>query len=288
MIICADDYGLSPAVSAGIIELIEANRISAVSCMMIGSEVESAMQQLRLLKKRIDTGLHLVLTNDPPLTHPKLDSGLVNMQGDLLPFGKLMQNAYKNRIDHEALIKEISVQLKRFTALMGRPPDYIDGHQHIQQLPVIRDAIADVAQELVMKNPKTYVRVAKLPQTWLMTKGVFYLRKFVAGNVMLGFPGSSTARLMDRKSIPRNRYLLGFYDYLSVDFANIFEYYLTLKPTSKDIFFCHPGYIDEGLRKRDSVIDSRLEVLQFLKSSQSQEIMEQAGVGLNTFLVGIE
>ena len=284
MIICADDYGLSPAVSAGIIELIEANRISAVSCMMIGSELESAMQQLRLLKKRIDTGLHLVLTNDQPLTHPKLDSGLVNMQGDLLPFGKLMQNAYKNRIDHEALIKEISVQLKRFTALMGRPPDYIDGHQHIQQLPIIRDAIVEVAQELLKNNPNTYIRVSQLPRKWLMTTGVSRLGRFFLGNFFIMYTGKSMIRLMAQNNIPHNRFLLGYYDYMiSNKFADIFHWYLTLHPKENDIFFCHPGYVDQELRNRDSVVDSRIDVLEFLKSNDCMEMMRREDVKINTF-----
>ena len=89
MIICADDYGLSPAVNDGIIELLESKRISAVSCMMLGSDVEIGMRKLQVLNKNFDLGLHLMLTNDQPLTKLRSESGLVDSQGSLLSFREL-------------------------------------------------------------------------------------------------------------------------------------------------------------------------------------------------------
>ena len=93
MILCAYDYGLSLAVNEGIIELIEAKRISAVSCMMIGPDVDISMRHLQALKKKCDLGLHLILTNDQPLTKLSLDSGLVNSQGLFLSFKHILINS---------------------------------------------------------------------------------------------------------------------------------------------------------------------------------------------------
>ena len=67
------------------------------------------------------------------------------------------------------------------------------------------------------------------------------------------------------------------------NFADIFQAYLSIKPIVKDIYFCHPGYVDQKLRNRDSVIESREETLNFLKSDQCQEIMEHSKISLNTF-----
>ena len=284
MIICADDFGISPAVNTGILELASAKRISSISCMMIGPSVEHAMAELRLFEKRFDAGLHLVLTNDPPLTNLSTDSGLTDPQGNLLSFGKLMKNAFLKKIDNVALKKEISAQLDRFMTLSGHPPDYIDGHQHIQQLPIIRDAIVEVAQELLKNNPNTYIRVAQLPRKWLMTTGVSRLGRFFLGNFFIMYPGKSMIRLMAQNNIPHNRFLLGYYDYMiSNKFADIFHWYLTLHPKENDIFFCHPGYVDQELRNRDSVVDSRIDVLEFLKSNDCMEMMRREDVKINTF-----
>ncbi len=93
------------------------------------------------------------------------------------------------------------------------------------------------------------------------------------------------ARLMDCSGVPRNRFLLGFYDYEGKrGFDTIVRLYLTLKPNDRDIFFCHPGYVDDELRSRDCVVDSRLDVLEFLKSSRIQQLMNEAGVRMNRFL----
>ena len=35
---------------------------------------------------------------------------------------------------------EIAAQLAAFTRAFGRPPDFVDGHQHVQLFPQVRDA----------------------------------------------------------------------------------------------------------------------------------------------------
>lgn len=284
MIICADDYGISPAVSAGILELIEERRISATSCMMLGPHVEKAMSALRSLRKGIDVGLHLVLTEDRPLTPLQPRSGLVDKDGKMLPFSRLLINAYRRNIDDEAVSGEIEAQIKRFKTLIGRAPDFIDGHQHAHQLPVIRKSVANSLRNLINNDRNIYARVAKLPLKWLWTKGLAHSWRFAVGNHMLSLPGRSMALLMSEAGVPHNRFLLGFCDYERESrFETVFRRYLALKPGARDIFFCHPGYVDEELRRRDPVVDSRTVVLDFLRSRRFQTIMDESGVALNTF-----
>ncbi len=285
MIICADDYGISPAVSVGIIELIEHDKISATSCMMLGGSVGEMMQRLRPFADRVDIGLHLVLTDETPLSRLGVSSGLVDAEGDLLPFRRLLINCYKKVIDYQAVCNEIRAQLDLFVTLVGQQPDYIDGHQHTHQLPVVREAVANAIQYLQERNRRAYVRVAGLPTMWLLKTGLAYSSSFAFNNLMIGLPGKAMARLMDRSGVPRNRFLLGFYDYEGKrGFDTIVRLYLTLKPNDRDIFFCHPGYVDDELRSRDCVVDSRLDVLEFLKSSRIQQLMNEAGVRMNRFL----
>jgi len=250
MIICADDYGISPAVSQGIIELIEEGRVSATSCMMLGPNTEEAMMKLRQLKKRADLGLHLTLTDDTPLTALKIATGLVDSQNKLLPFSRLMKNAYKKNIDPQALYQEIVKQIERFEMLLGRPPDFIDGHQHVQQLPIISEAVVKAIKRISIQDQNPYMRVAGLPGKWLWTKGVAFSRSMFFGNLVIGAPAYSTLKLVNHANIFHNRYLLGYYDYEGGEiFENVFLKYLTLKPEARDIFFCHPGYVDKALRQ---------------------------------------
>lgn len=284
MIVCADDYGIAPGVSEGIIELIGEKRISATSCMMVGPFVDTAMNHLRRLQARVDIGLHLVLTFDHPLTALSQKTGLVDNCGKFYSFSRLLMNAYKGSIDYDAVSEEIAAQIDRFKSLMGHPPQYIDGHQHIQQLPVIREAVAKAAYDLTKSGHNIYVRVAALPAAWLWTKALRHSRKVAFGNCMIALPGKTLEPILNRAGIAHNRYLLGYYDYEGGEtFDAVVQLYLTLQPNTKDILFCHPGYVDDELRARDPLVDSRMDVLQFLRSSRCEELMNQSGTRLTGF-----
>ena len=67
VVLCADDYGLSPGVSRGIVELIAQGRLSATSCMSVSRFWPEHAAWLKPFADKVDVGLHLTLTNLPPL-----------------------------------------------------------------------------------------------------------------------------------------------------------------------------------------------------------------------------
>ena len=284
MILCADDYGISPAVSAGILELVEQRKISSVSCMVIGTHATQELAHLRRWNKQVEVGLHLVLTNDRPLSHLPPQTGLADAQGRFLSFPQLLRNAYRRSLDADTVSQEIAAQLACFESVMHVAPDYLDGHQHVQQLPVIREAVTRCAEHLVARRRRCYVRSAALPWTWLWGKGLFTSLKLAAANLAIAVPGRAMGRLLDQHTIPHNRFLLGFYSYEDgTAFEEIVRLYLSVQPRARDIFFCHPGYIDDALRRRDPLAASRLDALRFLQSPRCQEFLEERGIHVNTF-----
>ncbi|MCP2821003.1 ChbG/HpnK family deacetylase, partial [Salmonella enterica subsp. enterica serovar Typhimurium] len=70
-------------------------------------------------------GLHLDFTEFSPLRR-----GLWPLIGASLA----------HRLDASALRDEIATQCALFEDATGRAPDYVDGHQHVHQLPQIREA----------------------------------------------------------------------------------------------------------------------------------------------------
>ena len=52
-----------------------------------------------------------------------------------------------HRFNHDMLVDEFMSQLRMFVHSLGRPPDFIDGHQHVHLFPQIRDAVLQVAKE---------------------------------------------------------------------------------------------------------------------------------------------
>src|SRR5258705_8796560 len=154
--LCADDYGLSPGVNRAIRDLIERGRLNATSVMMvgpgIGREEASALQASAADSPRCAIGLHATLTAPfTPLTmHFKpLDGGM------FLSFPKLLRAGLLRRLDPEIIRAELMVQLAAFNDLFGRAPDFVDGHQHAQLFPQVRDAFLAAVKEAA---PKAWVR----------------------------------------------------------------------------------------------------------------------------------
>jgi predicted glycoside hydrolase/deacetylase ChbG (UPF0249 family) len=88
---------------------------------------------LREVRDRLDVGLHLDWTS--PFA---IDAG----HGGGL--GAVMARSALHLYRQSEVEIEIERQLDAFELHWQATPDHIDGHQHIQQFPVIRDALAKV------------------------------------------------------------------------------------------------------------------------------------------------
>src|SRR5437868_13560768 len=139
--LCADDYGISPGVNAGIRELISRGRINATSVMaaaphLINDEA-TALDTLNSGEKRAALGLHVTLT----APFEPLSPGFApSREGHFLPLNNMLRAGVARRLRPESLVIEIATQLRTFIDTFGRPPDFLDGHQHVHLFPQIRDA----------------------------------------------------------------------------------------------------------------------------------------------------
>ena len=154
--LCADDYGLSPGVNRAIRDLIERGRLNATSVMVVGPAIGrdevSALQAVAANSPRCAIGLHATLTAPfRPLTmhFQPIDGGM------FLGFPKLLRAGLLRRLDPEIIHAELMVQLAAFSELFGRAPDFVDGHQHVQLFPQVRDAFLAAVKEAA---PNAWVR----------------------------------------------------------------------------------------------------------------------------------
>src|SRR5258708_15012442 len=139
--LCADDYGLSEGVNRGIRDLIERGRLNATSVMVVGAAIGrdevAALKTVAADSPRCAIGLHATLTAPfRPLTmHFRPTDG-----GMFLSFPQMLRAGLLRRLDPEIIHAELMGQLTAFKELFGRDPDFVDGHQHAQLFPQIRDA----------------------------------------------------------------------------------------------------------------------------------------------------
>ena len=105
-----------------------------------------AAQALRGLDpERVDIGLHLDLTEHPLLPGVR----------DTLPHWLVRSHA--GRVDRALLRREIDAQLDAFEQALGRAPAYVDGHQHVHQLPGVREPLL-AALDARARSPRPWLR----------------------------------------------------------------------------------------------------------------------------------
>lgn len=246
LIVCADDYGLSPGVSAGIRKLIANGRVTATSCMTLFPDWSGAADELKPLDGQADLGVHLTFTDHAPLgAMPDLAP-----DGRLPPLGRLMKRALLRRLNPAEVAAEVERQIVAFETAMGRAPDFIDGHQHVHQLPVIREAVLAA----LSRRPGTYVRLCGEPVLSVLRRGVA-----VPKTLLIGALGHSLAKAVRRRGLPANNGFRGVYGFSSdIPFIDRLSRFI-LPARSGALMMVHPGHPDDVLRSRDGVTDQREE-----------------------------
>lgn len=254
LVICADDYGISPAVSLGIRQLAERGRISATGAMTCMPGWASEAPALRPLTDRIEVGLHFTLTDQQPLTAMPI----LAPHGRFPSIGALIKASLAHMIPLEEVTEELTFQLNAFEAHFGRPPDFIDGHQHIHLLPGIRSAVLHQFHHR-LDPTQCWLRDCSDRPLALMRRGQAVKAGIVAA---LGYGLTKAAH--DR-GIAVNDGFTGFYDGSVTTLAERFP---TLLKGVRDrsLLMVHPGHVDAALEAVDSLIGPRQREWDFLSS----------------------
>ena len=266
--LCADDYGISPAVSAAIRELIARRRLNAVSVMVVTPSFSSneAASLRDAAGAHAAIGLHLTLTAPyRPLTDfaPLRD-------GAFLPLAGMARRALLRQLDVARLQAEIASQLAAFRTAFGRAPDYVDGHQHIHVFPQIREAALRVIKQ---SAPQAWLRQCGRPKT---------ARKSLAdpkGCILDALSGRLRA-VAAKYGVGTNPAFAGTYAFRpEADFAKLFVGFLDGLPDG-GLVMCHPGKVDGELRQLDPLTDLREREYAFLLDERFPRLLAERGYAL--------
>jgi predicted glycoside hydrolase/deacetylase ChbG (UPF0249 family) len=269
--LCADDYGLSPGVNRAIRDLIERGRLNATSAMVVGpalgrDEVK-ALSDAAASSPRCAIGLHATLTAPfHPLTmHFKpLHGGL------FLPFPRMLRAGLLRRLDPEIIRAELTAQLAAFKELFGRAPDFVDGHQHVQLFPQVRDAFLGAVKEAA---PNAWVRQGG-------RHGPLTQRLGTPKALLLDILSAQFRRSASRANIAFNPAFAGAYDFSQApDFAELMKRFLDGLPGG-GLVMCHPGFVDELLISLDPLTGQREREYAFLASDSFPRLLAANNVTL--------
>lgn len=268
--LCADDYGLSMGVSAGILEALEAGRLSAVSVLTNGPRWPAMGCELARRSFDADVGLHFNLTLGRPLS----TMSKFAPDGVFPPVADVIRAAMRGRLPMEEIRAEIDRQLDRFYAVMGRAPDHLDGHQHVHVLPGVRTALFDALESRGLVG-KIWLRDAGDRLRRIVIRGADFKKALAVRTLGRGF-----RREARRRGFLLNDGFAGFSDFdPGHDYAARFETYLRA-PGARHLVMCHPGHVDDDLRAQDPVTVTREQELAFLLSPRFDEVLTMRGAKL--------
>lgn len=254
MIICADDFGLSPGISQAILKLAEAKLVTATSAIVCFKDSVEDCRQLKSHANNLDIGLHLYFTH-PFKSRPLLTRNMFSM--DL--FTKRAQ---------ENLKQQILTQLIEFKQRFEFVPHFIDGHLHLHSFPLIKNILAQVLKENPTFSPN-YVRgyqwtssswtAFALSALWHMPNRKWQELEVKESEKILILPVNTV------ESIP-----------------STLKKVLTHLQSSNDLLCLHPGLVDETLRLRDPIHEHRELCYQFMLSKDYLDLIKSFG-GMNRY-----
>lgn len=255
VMLCADDYGLNSSVSQGIRELVALGRLSAVSCLVNSQDLKKEAEALLQLESPVAIGLHFNLTEGFALSQP---------QKKLYGLQELIIKSHLRLINTSFVEAELHAQLDAFEDAFDRTPDFLDGHQHVHQFPVINQTLLKVYKK---RLKGCFVRC---------TYPAISLPKYRFKAFILALTGGFLfKKRLKKANIPHNIAFSGIYDFgNTIDFPHLFKSWLALiKPNT--LIMCHPGY---GLKVEDAISESRIAELTYFKSDAFLKDCERYGV----------
>jgi hypothetical protein len=216
---------------------------------------------------RVAIGLHVTLT--APF-RPLNKSFAPLRKGAFPPLPLVAASALLGRLDRERLAGEIAAQLDAFAAAFGRPPDFIDGHQHVHLLPQIADELLVAAKQ-------------RAPNAWVRQCGSTRARIKQLGDPKGLFIDALSRGFRERArqaGVPTNPAFAGTYSFTRrADFAGSFAQFLQGLPDG-GLVMCHPGHVDDELKRLDPLTDLREREYEYLSSEEFPLLLSRHRVAL--------
>ncbi len=225
LIVNADDFGLSEAISKGILHASEQGIVTSTSVVVNGKYFREGINLLK--NTRLDVGIHLSLVGgEKPITGT-ID-GLVDENGFFFKgYKDVIPRIIANRYDRKALRDELFEQV-RLLKDAGREVTHIDSHQHLHILPGLGELVMEIARNFNIR----WVRLPR-PGYW----SVYGLGMNVLSKILCHTLKNNSLRYTD--------YFEGFECSGSMNEKTLTGILRNLKPGVTELLV-HPGYDSSG------------------------------------------
>ncbi len=258
--ICADDYGVDPQVDTAIVELAGQGRLQATS-VLVDAGIDDA-SAARVSSLDIDLGLHLNFTD-----------ALGDLTADdVMPLKPLIVRSHARQLSKQWVRDCVERQLARFEARFRRCPDYVDGHLHVHQLPLIREQL--MASLSTRRLPEGFwirdTRAADLSTSSASERA----KSWVVGHLGM----SHLAKLAGKQGLRHNHGFFGVYDFTGAHrpFMQMMQGWLDAAQPGA-LVMTHPA---TGVLVNDPIGQSRVREYEVLASPAFGQLLDAQGVRL--------
>jgi predicted glycoside hydrolase/deacetylase ChbG (UPF0249 family) len=277
LVVTADDFGIGPETSRGILELGLTGRVTCTVLLVNSPYAEESVVRWRKAGCVPVLGWHPCLTLDRPVASPDRVPSLVDSTGAFWPRAVLLRRLAMGLVRADDVRTEFRAQLIRVCELIGGPPPVVNGHHHIHVFPMLGGVLREILSQV---RPKPYLRRLGEP-----TDLLFRIRGAELKRLTLATLGRWAGEQSRRVGLPGNEWLLGLSDPPSAASPDNFVRWISRAPGSVVELMCHPGRYDATLIGRDCTVndgwlDQRVQEFGLLRSPRFLEACREAGFRL--------
>ena len=244
LVVVADDYGIGPETSRGILDLARMGIVRATVMLVNSPYAPEAVARWREDGRPVELGWHPCLTIDRPVLPPDRVPTLVDREGKFHSLGQFMLRIFSRRIDTGQIEAEFRAQHQRFVDLTGMQPTVVNAHHHVQVFPAVGRALRDI---LKAQPISPWLRRVREPLSLLRS-----VPGSVPKRLFLSSMGNRQSRLQAADGLPGADWLAGVTDPPCVAASEFFSRWLRSTPGPVAELTCHPGYEDVTLLGRDA------------------------------------
>ncbi len=267
LIVHADDYGLTPAVSEGILRGHRDGILTSTSVLTLAPGFGPSAR--RLASSPIDVGVHLAAVGeDPPLLGAREIPTLVDRRGRLASSWKVLApRLAAHRVDPSDLAREFGAQIDAAVSGTGRRPTHLDTHQHLHLWP----SVAAVVVELARARGIPAIRVPRSHRAGVGTAVRALSRRLERRAVAAGLVAPDDSSGLDEAGRVDQRALAAAVEGFARRGAAVAE------------LGCHPGEADDPDRHRYRWGYTWSTELEALTSSEARQAVARAGFTLGGY-----
>lgn len=264
LVVNADDFGMTPAISRGIVEAHRRGIVTSTSLLGNCQDLPAAAALLAEVPQ-LGVGIHLSLIGGRPVCDPGGVPSLVDASGAFPARADFLTRWMKGSIEYNDIAREFDAQIQRARAA-GIAADHLDTHQHLGFLPAVGRAMEAAARRHGIPGVRSQFEKPTL--SWIAEP-----RRGLEAGLLAGLSWLTRRQMGALRHGPQS---WGYLESGQLDDVRILEIAGRLGPGAHELI-CHPGQPtqtgdDDGGGEDESQGDQRHAGARELRYHRAEEL----------------